>query len=63
VEMATKTYLLELPEELHANIKATAALTKGKTMGDLMIEALKEKFAIGITLPRGGGGYEPSKVD
>jgi predicted DNA-binding protein len=38
-----KDYLLKLPQELHAKLKATSAL-KGMTMMDFIIEAIKEKI-------------------
>lgn len=38
-----KDYLLKLPQELHAKLKATAAL-KGVSMMEFIVEAIKEKI-------------------
>ena len=43
--MATKPYLLKLPDDLHRDLKALA-ISEGKTMVALMVEALR-RFALG----------------
>jgi predicted HicB family RNase H-like nuclease len=54
----SKKYMLEMPEELHAEIKAAAALSKGKKMSDLMIETLAARFGGTVTIQERGGKEE-----